>query len=107
MVEHWIETGDSKPVSSRPSRVFPSARPIIKDLVQTKIRDDIVEPSNPWASRVVLAPKPNGGVRFCIDYRALNKVTVRDVHPLPAMDDLIGQLEGATYFSSMDLEAGF
>ena len=80
---------------------------LIRVLVQAMIVDEIVEPSNsPWASRVVLAPKPNGtGIRFCIDYRAVNKVTVKDVHPLPLMDDLIGQLDGADYYSSIDLEA--
>ena len=73
------------------------------------IDDDVVEHSNsPWCSRVVLAPKPNGsGIRFCVDYRGINKVTVRDVHPLPVMEDLIGQLDGATYYTSVDLEVGF
>ena len=54
------------------------------------IDDDVVEHSNsPWCSRVVLAPKPNGsGIRFCVDYRGINKVTVRDVHPLPSPGDL-------------------
>ena len=56
---------------------------------------------------MLLAPKPNGGVCFCIDYRALNKVTVKDVHPLPIMDDLIGHLEEAKYYATTDLEAGF
>ena len=71
--------------------------------------DDVVEHSNSaWSSRVVLAPKPNGrGIRFCVDYRAVNKLCTRDVLPLPVMDDLLGQLDGATYYSSMDLEAGF
>ena len=73
------------------------------------IDDDIVEPCNsPWSSRVVLAPKPNGhGIRFCVDFRAINKLCIPDVHPLSVMDDLIGHLDGATYYSTMDLEAGF
>ena len=73
------------------------------------IDDDIVEPCNsPWSSRVVLAPKPNGhGIIFCVDFRAINKLCVPDVHPLPVMDDLIGHLDGATYYSTMDLEARF
>ena len=61
--------------------------------------DDVVEHSNSLS--LVLksgpCPKPNGsGIRFCGDYRGIYKVTVQDVHPLPVMDDLIGQLDGAT-----------
>jgi hypothetical protein len=109
LVEHKIETGDAKPVWTKPSRVSPHERRLIRDLVQTMMDDDVVEPSNSaWSSRVVLAPKPNGrGIRFCVDFRAVNKLCTRDVHPLPVMDDLLGQLDGATYYSSMDLEAGF
>ena len=108
LVEHCIDTGNSTPISTRPSRVSYKERVLIQDLVQNMLNDGIIEEANsPWSSRVVLAPKPNGGVRFCIDYRALNKVTVKDVHPLPVMDDLIGHLEGAKYYSTMDLEAGF
>ena len=68
----------------------------------------VVEPSNsPWSSPVVLAPKANGTLRFCVDYRRLNAVAVRDVYPLPVMEEVIGYLEGARYFSSVDLESGF
>jgi hypothetical protein len=104
LVEHHIVTGDSKPVSTKPARVSPPERIIIKNLVQAMMDDDVIEHSNsPWCSRVVLAPKPNGsGIRFCVDYRAINKVTVRDVHPLPVMEVLIGHLDGATYYSSVD-----
>ena len=109
LVEHHINTGDARPISTRPARVTPPERVLIKNLVQAMIDDDIVEPCNsPWSSRVVLAPKPNGhGIRFCVDYRAINKLCIPDVHPLSVMDDLIGHLDGATYYSTMDLEAGF
>jgi len=108
LTEHHIDTGDAKPVSTVPSRCNRSDRKLISDLVYEMIKDDIVEPSNScWSSRVVLAPKPNGGIRFCIDYRAVNSVSVRDVYPLKNMDDLIGSLDGATFFTSVDLESGF
>lgn len=108
LTEHHIETGDAKPVSTVPSRCNRHDRKLISDLVLEMIKDDIVEPSNSsWSSRVVLAPKPNGGIRFCIDYRAVNSVSVRDVYPLKNMDDLIGSLDGARYFTSVDLESGF
>ena len=108
LVEHCIDTGNSTPISTRPSKVSYKERVLIQDLFQNMLNDGIIEEENsPGSSRVVLAPKPNGRVRFCIDYRALNRVTVKDVHPRTIMDDLIGNLEGANYYSTMDLEAGF
>jgi hypothetical protein len=108
LVEHHILTGEAKPISTRPARVSPPERVMIRKLVQAMIDDGVVEPSNsPWSSRVVLAPKPNGGIRFCVDFRNINKLCIPDVHPLPVMDDLIGHLDGATYYSSVDLESGF
>ena len=108
LVEHHINTNGAKPINCTPSRGSFTQRAQIRKLVQQMVDEDIVEPANsPWCSRVVLAPKPNGGVRFCVDYRAVNKVTIKDTYPLPVMDDLIGHLDGATYFSSVDLESGF
>ena len=108
LVEHYINTDGAKPVNCTPSRGSFVQRAQIRKLVQQMCDEDIVEPANsPWCSRVVLAPKPNGGVRFCVDYRAVNKVTIKDTYPLPVMDDLIGHLDKATYFSLVDLESGF
>ena len=68
----------------------------------------VIEPSNsPWAAAVVLAPKKDGTLRFCLDYRSLNSVTKRDVYPLPRPDDLVQQLSGSTVFSSLDMKQGF
>ncbi|KAI9559444.1 hypothetical protein GHT06_013434 [Daphnia sinensis] len=63
--------------------------------------------TSPWASRVLLVPKPDGTFRFCIDLRALNRVTVRDRYPLPRMDDVLGRLWVATVFSQIDLKCGY
>lgn len=51
--------------------------------------------------------KKNGKVRFCVDYRSLNDVTVKDAYPLPRVDECLDSLAGATWFSSMDLNSGF
>jgi hypothetical protein len=60
-----------------------------------------------WGAPVLFAPKKEGGLRFCIDYRGLNKQTVKNAYPLPRADDLIDQLQGARFFSKIDLRSGY
>jgi hypothetical protein len=68
----------------------------------------IIRPSvSPWAAATVLVKKPDGSWRFCVDYRELNKVTIRDSYPLPRVDDYLHAVEGNIWFSIMDLTSGF
>ncbi|KAH7624275.1 putative Transposon Tf2-6 polyprotein [Nannochloris sp. 'desiccata'] len=62
---------------------------------------------SPWASPVLFVPKKDGSLRFCVDYRGLNKVTVRDEHSLPIVEDQIRRLTGAKVFSKVDCFNGF
>ncbi len=62
---------------------------------------------SPWASPVVLVPKPDGMLRFCVDYRKLNAITVRDTYPIPRMDECIDSLGSAKIFSTLDCNSGF
>ena len=55
----------------------------------------------------MLIKKKNGDLKFCIDYRKLNAVTQKDVYPLPRIEDVLGRLSGAKYFTSLDLQMGF
>jgi Reverse transcriptase (RNA-dependent DNA polymerase) len=68
----------------------------------------VIEPAtSEWASPVVLVPKPDGSMRFCIDYRRLNTVTVRYSYPLPRMDECIDSLGDARVFCTLDCNSGY
>ncbi|CAM4584877.1 unnamed protein product [Lepidochelys olivacea] len=68
----------------------------------------VIQPSaSPWASPVVLVPKKDGLVRFCVDYGKLNAITVSDVYPMPRPDELLNNLGGARYLTTMDLTKGY
>ncbi|KAJ9521377.1 hypothetical protein QJQ45_001243 [Haematococcus lacustris] len=68
----------------------------------------LIEPSSsPFAAPVLFVQKKSGELRMCIDYRQLNKITIRDQYPLPRIDDLFDQFAGKTVFSSLDLQAGY
>ena len=56
---------------------------------------------------MLFAAKADGSLRFCVDYRALNNITVKDRYPLPRVDELLDQLHGATLFTSLDLWQGY
>ena len=107
-VRHDIDVGDSQPIAQRPYVMGFNQKQITDEHTQKMLEQEVIEPSrSPWASPVVLAPKPNGGVRFCIDFRKLNAVTKKDVYPLPRMTDLLDAMQGAQFFSTLDLLSGY
>ena len=63
--------------------------------------------TSPWGAPVLFVKKKDGSMRLCIDYRKLNKVTIRNQYPLPRIDDLFDQLQGAKVFSNIDLRSGY
>ena len=67
-----------------------------------------IRPSSfPWGAPILFVKKKDGSMRLCIDYRELNKVTIKNRYPLPRIDDLFDQLQGASYFSKIDLRSGY
>lgn len=108
VVRHTIDTSDHRPLRSRPYRVSSSERLITQEHVSKMLQENIIEESSsPWSSPVVLVKKKDGTWRFCVDYRRLNKITKRDVYPLPRIDDALDRLHDANYFSSIDMRTGY
>jgi hypothetical protein len=109
LMHHRIDTGDSMPIKTRPYRLSRSEDHVIKGEVQKMLDAGVIIPSNsPWSSSPVLVPKPDGSVRFCIDYRPLNAVTKRDNYPMPRIDDTLDSLgQSVQYISKIDCKSAF
>lgn len=76
----------------------------IKKQVQELVEKGVIHPStSPCGSPIVFIPKKDGSSRMCIDYCALNKITVKNGYPLPRIDDLLDQLKNVVYFTKLDL----
>ena len=109
MLRHQIKLiPDSKPYNSPPYRYAPAKRQVIEQNLAEMKEEGIIEPSkSPWASPVVLAPKKDGSIRFCVDYRKLNSVTTKDAYPIPRIDDTLDALQEAKFVSTLDLRSGY
>ncbi|KAL0551605.1 hypothetical protein IC582_010694 [Cucumis melo] len=96
------------PISRAPYRMAPAELKELKVQLQELLDKGFIRPSvSPWGAPVLFVKKKDGSMRLCIDYRELNKVTVKNRYPLPRIDDLFDQLQGATMFSKIDLRSGY
>ena len=95
------------PISKASYRMAPAKLRELK-LLQDLLDKGFIRPSvSPWGAPVLFVKKKDGSLRLCIDYRELNKVTVKNKYPLPRIDDLFDQLQGASVFSKIDLRSGY
>ncbi|KAG6465637.1 hypothetical protein O3G_MSEX015285, partial [Manduca sexta] len=105
---HRIDTGNHLPISVPPYRVTPSKKEIMRKEIDKMLEEGVIEESDSeWTSPVVLVPKKNGTVRFCVDYRSLNRITRADKYPLPRIDELLLSTKRDSVMSSIDLRSGY
>jgi hypothetical protein len=99
---------DANPVAKSPYRLAPREMQELSSQLQELSDKGFIRPSSsPWGAPVLFVKKKDGSFRMCIDYRELNKLTIKNRYPLPRIDDLFDQLQGATYFSKIDLRSGY
>nr|GEX05872.1 putative reverse transcriptase domain, aspartic peptidase domain protein [Tanacetum cinerariifolium] len=97
-----------EPISKAPYRMAPIELKELKDQLEELLERGFIRPSvSPWGAPVLFVKKKDGSMRLCIDYRELNKITIRNRYPLPRIDDLFDQLQGAMHFSKINLRSGY
>ncbi|KAL4555554.1 hypothetical protein LXL04_038176 [Taraxacum kok-saghyz] len=96
------------PVAKAPYRLAPPEMKELYAQLQELLEKEFIRPScSPWGAPILFVKKKDGSQRMCIDYRELNKLTVKNRYPLPRIDDLFDQLQGASWFSKIDLRSGY
>ncbi|GKA81572.1 putative reverse transcriptase domain-containing protein [Tanacetum coccineum] len=96
------------PVARAPYRLAPSEMKELSKKLQELSEKGFIRPSSsPWGAPVLFVKKKDGSFRMCIDYRELNKLTIKNRYPLPRIDDLFDQLQGSSVYSKIDLRSGY
>ncbi|GJR80479.1 putative reverse transcriptase domain-containing protein [Tanacetum coccineum] len=96
------------PVARAPYRLAPSEMKELSEQLQELLEKGFIRPSSsPWGAPVLFVKKKDGSFRMCIDYRELNKLTIKNRYPLPRIDDLFDQLQGSSVYSKIDLRSGY
>ncbi|MCO5612108.1 hypothetical protein L7F22_066370 [Adiantum nelumboides] len=98
----------SSPPNQPPYRVSLSQQEEIMKQVTELLEKGLIRPSSsPYCSPVLLVQKKDGTFRMCVDYRSLNKITIKNRFPIPRIDDILDKLQGARIFSRIDLKSGY
>ena len=107
-IYHEINLTDHKPFKDRYRRIPPSMLQEVRNHISMMLDTGVIKPSqSPYASPVVLVRKKSGALRFCVDFRRLNSISLKDCYGLPRADDLFDRLSGACWFSTLDLKSGY
>ncbi|GJT93385.1 putative reverse transcriptase domain-containing protein [Tanacetum coccineum] len=101
-------TPRATPVTKSPYRLAPSELDELSGQLKELQDKGFIRPSSsPWGASMLFVKKKDGSFRMCIDYRELNKLTIKNRYPLPRIDDLFDQLQGSQFFSKIDLRSGY
>ena len=96
------------PISKRPYQMLANELVEMKKQIEEVLEKGYVRPSSSsWGAPVLFVKKKDGSMRMCINYHALNKVTIKNKYPLPRIDDLFDQMKRARVFSKIDLRSGY
>ncbi|KAK1410455.1 hypothetical protein QVD17_36992 [Tagetes erecta] len=96
------------PIAKAPYRLAPTEMAELKKQLEELLEKGFIRPSSsPWGAPILFVKKKDGSMRMCVDYRELNKVTIKNRYPLPRIDDLFDQLQGSRFFSKIDLRSGY
>ncbi|KAL9252431.1 Transposon Ty3-G Gag-Pol polyprotein-like protein, partial [Drosera capensis] len=96
------------PISKASYRMAPAELKELKTQLEELLEKGYIRPSvSPWGAPVLFVKKKDGSMRLCIDYRELKKITIKNRYPLPRIDDLFDQLQGASVYSKIDLRSGY
>ena len=99
---------DTPPFKERFHRIPPLQLDEVREHLKLMLDAGVIQPSNsPWCNAVVLVRKKDGSLCFCIDFRKLNSLTVKDSHPLPRICETQESLAGAAHYSTFDMNSGF
>ena len=102
-VMHSININDHSPIHQPPRQISFAQRKEMLKLVNDILQHNIIErSSSPWSSPVVLVKKKDGQLQFCVDYRRINAITLKDVFPMPCIDDMLDQLSGKKVYSTLN-----
>ena len=103
-----LKDPDTPPFKERFRRIPPPQLDKVREHLKLMLDAGVIRPSNsPWCNAVVLVRKKHGSLRFCIDSRKLNSLTVKDSHPLPHICETLESLAGAAHYSTFDMNSGF
>lgn len=108
LLKHRIDVGHTTPIKQRHHFVSPAIQSVLNAEVDSMLERGIIEESqSAWSSPVLVVRKSDGRMRFCLDCRAVNKVTTKDAYPMPIIDGILASLHETVYISSLDLKDAF
>lgn len=107
-VLHIINTGQARFIKQAPRRIPIYQKEEVSQELKRMLDVGVIKPSkSPWASPIVIVRKSDGSIRFCVDDRKVNEVTIKDSYPLPRINDSLDVLHKSSWYSVLDLQSGF